>query len=168
MNFVHRAIAAVTVWGVLFTMPAAAADFKAEILAAHNAARAAVGTPPLGWSDVLAADAGPWAQSLAQRGRLEHSASGDRAGAGENLWMGTAGAYTTAQMVDGWTAERENFHPGIFPDVSKDGWQAVGHYTQMIWRGTTQVGCALAHSERWDVLVCRYAPAGNMMGEAVF
>jgi hypothetical protein len=164
----HRAVTAAAVSTGIFVAPAVAADLKTEILAAHNAARAEVGTPPLVWSDTLAADAAPWAQALARRGRLEHSAAGDRGGAGENLWMGTAGAYTPAEMVGGWAAERARFHPGVFPDVSKDGWQAVGHYTQMVWRDTSEVGCALAHSERWDVLVCRYAPAGNMVGEAPF
>jgi hypothetical protein len=46
-----------------------------------------------------------------------------------------------------------------------DDWHVVGHYTQMIWRGTTRIGCALASSRRWDVLVCRYGPPGNFIGE---
>jgi hypothetical protein len=166
-RFMHRTVAVLALTGIA-AAPAVAADLKAEILAAHNAARAEVGTPPLAWSAKLAADAAPWAQELARRGRLEHSAAGDRSGEGENLWMGTAGGYTPAQMVGGWASEHARFHPGVFPDVSKDGWQAVGHYTQMIWRDTNEVGCALAHSERWDVLVCRYAPAGNRVGEAAF
>lgn len=164
----HRAMVGL-VLAAAVGVPAGAAGIKDAILAAHNAARADAGTPDLAWSDQLAADAAPWARELARRGTLEHSPAQGRAGEGENLWMGTAGAYTLGQMVGGWTAEKASFRPGVFPDVAtRGGWQAVGHYTQMIWRDTTQVGCALATSGHWDVLVCRYAPAGNMVGEAPF
>ncbi|MFD2429036.1 CAP domain-containing protein [Sphingobium scionense] len=43
-------------------------------------------------------------------------------------------------------------------------WQDVAHYTQIIWRGTRSVGCALAEGRSFDYLVCRYYPAGNMFG----
>ena len=148
---------------------ASAAELKDAVLAAHNSERSAVGTAPLVWSDALAAHAAVWAAHLAQLGRLEHSAAADRPGEGENLWMGTAGAYAPGDMVAGWANEKADFKSGTFPDVARDGrWQFVGHYTQMIWRGTTEVGCALASSPQWDILVCRYAPPGNTIGEAPF
>jgi len=57
------------------------------------------------------------------------------------------------------------FHAGAFPQVSKTGnWDDVGHYTQMIWPGSIRVGCAVRSSARYDYLVCRYSPAGNVMG----
>jgi hypothetical protein len=37
-----------------------------------------------------------------------------------------------------------------------------------VWRGTTQIGCALASSAEDDFLVCRYAPAGNILGQRAF
>jgi len=45
------------------------------------------------------------------------------------------------------------------------GGHVVGHYTQMIWKNTSQIGCALARTNSWDILVCRYSPKGNMIGE---
>lgn len=52
--------------------------------------------------------------------------------------------------------------------MSRSGpWSTVGHYTQMIWPTTTHVGCAIANGVRFDVLVCRYAPAGNIDGRRV-
>ena len=83
--------------------------------------------------------------------------------------MGTAGAYTLEQMAGSWAGEKRDFVPGVFPDVSRShNWHAVGHYTQMIWKNTTGVGCALATGRAWDVLVCRYDPPGNYMGEAPY
>lgn len=138
---------------------------EAQLLDFHNVERAQVGAAPLGWDPTLATAAGRYATELAKLGTLRHSPAEDRPGQGENLWMGTRGAFTPARMVGGWIGEKSMFRPGIFPDVSTNGaWQSVGHYTQMIWRGTTRLGCAIRSSARDDYLVCRYAPAGNVIG----
>jgi hypothetical protein len=82
--------------------------------------------------------------------------------------MGTRGAFSLDQMLGSWAKEGRWFKPGIFPNVSRSGdWSRVGHYTQMIWRGTTRVGCALRSSARYDYLVCRYGPAGNIVGVTI-
>lgn len=158
--------------GLLAILPAAAqtapsAAQRADILAVHNRERAAVGVPPLVWSETLAQHAQAWADHLAQVGALQHSANADRPGEGENLWMGTAGYYSTVQMVGSWAGEKSLFRYGVFPDaVAPNGdWHKVGHYTQMVWRTTTAVGCAFARGGGWDYLVCRYGPPGNWMGQ---
>jgi hypothetical protein len=72
-------------------------------------------------------------------------------------------------MAGSWAEERRLFRPGIFPSVSSSGqWSDVGHYSQMIWHGTTAVGCAVERGGRWDFLVCRYAPAGNVVGQKAY
>ncbi|MBA3676276.1 MAG: hypothetical protein H0W74_02590 [Sphingosinicella sp.] len=140
-------------------------DMAARLLALHNRERAAVGAAPLVWDPKLAAAAASYGPSLAAIERLEHSAPASRPEQGENLWMGTKGAYSIEAMAGSWAAERSLFRAGIFPDIARTGnWAAVGHYTQMIWPGTTAVGCALHKSGRWDYLICRYAPAGNVRG----
>jgi uncharacterized protein YkwD len=164
------------IWGLavfVFVFPgaavAASTGFERPILEAHNAERRAVAVPDLVWSDRLAADAAVWAQHLAVLGRLQHASRGENPDEGENLWMGTAGAYAVQDMVAGWAGEKSGFHNGVFPDVAANGsWSDVGHYTQMIWKTTTAVGCATASSAQWDVLVCRYGPTGNVMGERPF
>ena len=139
-----------------------------RLLAAHNVERAAWRLPPLAWDPQLAEAAAAYAQMLAPSGMLRHSNRAARPGQGENLWLGTRGAFSPEQMVAIWTAERRYFRPGIFPNVSSNGnWSSVGHYSQMVWPTTTRRGCAMAAGRGNDVLVCRYSPAGNIDGRRV-
>jgi hypothetical protein len=145
-----------------------AAQFPARVLAAHNAERARAGVPPLVWDNVLGAAAAEYARQMAFTGRFAHSDRSQRRGTGENLWMGTHGAFSVEAMIGGWASEKGWFRAGNFPNVSSTGnWEDVGHYTQMIWPTTTSVGCALASTPRVDYLVCRYAGAGNIDGRPV-
>ena len=143
------------------------ADFNQRLLAAHNAARASVGVAPLAWNAALAADARVWANELAATGKFEHSPDEPgKAPEGENLWAGTPRAFSPEAMVHLWTIEKSDYHPGIFPNNSRSGdVEHVGHYTQMIWRASRQVGCATAVGAREEFLVCRYSEAGNVYGE---
>lgn len=145
----------------------ARADFNSRLLAAHNQVRAAIGVPPLMWNARLAADALIWANELAATGRFEHSPDApDAEPQGENLWAGTPRAFSPESMVGLWTAERVDYRPGVFPNNSRSGdVERVGHYTQMIWRETRQVGCATAVGKREEFLVCRYSEAGNVYGQ---
>lgn len=145
-----------------------ASALNQRLLAAHNAERRDLGMPGLAWSEQLAAEARSWADNLARRNLLQHSDYRERRGAGENLWMGTAGAYSPEVMIGAFIAERRLFQPGRFPQVSRTGnWADVGHYTQLIWRDTREVGCAVAQGGGNEVLVCRYWPAGNVIDRAV-
>lgn len=153
-------------------LPAQAQDrlsgFADRILATHNEERARLGIGPLSWSPALEANAARWAEHLATLTVLEHDDSLDVEG--ENLWRGSKGAYTPEDMVTLWIDERAAFQNHVFPDVSLSGqWQDVGHYTQVIWRTTGQVGCALTVAGGEDeVLVCRYMEGGNFEGEMTY
>lgn len=147
---------------------AGSANISSEVLAAHNRDRAAVGVAPLIWDHALASAAAAFARQLAAHGALRHSPREARLGQGENLWTGSKGGFPPQAMVANWVSEKARFRPGTFPAVSRTGnWADVGHYSQMIWPTTTRLGCAIASSPRYDVLVCRYAPAGNVDGRRV-
>ena len=143
------------------------ANFNQRLLGAQNVERAAIGVPPLQWNEQLASDARAWANELASTGRFEHSPDEPRkAPEGENLWAGTPRAYSPEAMVGLWSAEKKDYRAGIFPNNSRSGdVESVGHYTQMIWRDTRQVGCATAVGRNEEFLVCRYSTAGNVYGE---
>jgi uncharacterized protein YkwD len=141
---------------------------EARLLTIHNRARSAAGAPPVIWDERLAAAAAAYGPSLQRLGKLAHSPPATRPGQGENLWMGTHGAYSVEEMAGGWVAEKSLFRSGVFPDVSRSGhWSDVAHYTQMIWKGSSRVGCALHRSRAWDFLICRYSPPGNVIGQRV-
>lgn len=144
--------------------------FAQALLAEHNRARGEVGVPPLAWSSKLAGEAQVWADRLASEGRMRHSPKDESGGAGENLWMGSAGYYSPQVMVGAFVDEKRIYqHVPFGTDVSTTGrWQDVGHYTQVVWRGTQEVGCAVAHNASDDFLVCRYFPAGNWWGQVAY
>jgi uncharacterized protein YkwD len=149
-------------------------DLANMVLAVHNRERAAIGVPPvdpLVWSDKLAADAKVWAEHLATTGEFVHDTEHlPTLGEGENLAaMSWTGSHNTtvpiAQNMQGWVAEK-NSYQGL---PSATGTNVTGHYTQMVWRNTKEIGCATATSTASgggrDILVCRYSPPGNIVGK---
>jgi uncharacterized protein YkwD len=148
---------------IITILPASAQSMAQEILNAHNQARAEVRARPLTWSNQLASDAQAWANHLASKNAFEHSHT---SGQGENLWMGTERCCSFTQMVGTFINEKKFYNGGV---VTGSNFHAFGHYTQVVWRDTTQVGCAGATgSDRKYRLVCRYSPAGNVIGQKAF
>lgn len=139
-----------------------------DMLEAHNIARQEVGLPQLVWSDRLVSDAQRWAEHLARRNLYDHAPPDIRKGQGENLWRGSRDRWSPWEMIGFFVNEKRHFRPGNFPDVSRTGsWGDVGHYTQIIWPETREVGCAIARTDYDEVLVCRYFPAGNIWGQRI-
>ena len=156
-----------TQWNPATPAPRDSTMFRIVMLDNHNAARRVAGVASLDWDDALASDAKRYAQELAATHRFVHApriAGGPVEG--ENLWMGTRSAFSYASMADTWIDEQQMFQAGAFPNISRTGsWHDVGHYTQVVWAETRLVGCAVASNDSDDYLVCRYFPAGNVLGE---
>lgn len=136
--------------------PSVAPAEMREVLEAHNRRRAQHCAPPLAWSEVLAADAQGWADSLRDRGcAFEHSQSG----LGENLAAGTEGMLDGEAVTEMWYREVAEF------DFRRGGFaMETGHFTQLVWVGTEQIGCAVAQCDGLDLWVCNYDPPGNVEG----
>ena len=126
------------------------ADLKSDMLSVHNSKRAAHCVPALRWSSSLAEGAKTWAKKC----KFQHS-SGNY---GENLAMGAPlSAKTAARM---WYNEVSKY------DYKNPGFSArTGHFTQVIWKSTTQFGCGKAECGGQTLFVCRYSSAGNTSGE---
>ena len=135
-------------------------EMAQEILNAHNSYRSQVGVPPITWSNTLASHAQERAKLLSDTGKFEHLGAN---GEGENLWKGTSHHFSFTQMVQSFGNEKKDYHGGV---INANNYS---HYTQMVWRNTTQVGCAVVDGRDGNtILVCRYSPQGNVMGQSPF
>lgn len=136
----------------------------------HNFIRANVSpaaspaVPPLVWSAEVAASA----QAYADKCKFEHS----KGKYGENLFAST-NVVTGAEVVDDWASEVADY--SYDANDCADG-KACGHYTQVVWRGSERVGCAVttctvnspfgsSHGGEWQNWVCQYDPPGNYVGK---
>lgn len=129
-----------------------------EILTAHNSYRSDVGISNLTWSEEVATSAQAWADELATNCDFKHS-SGEY---GENIWAGTKGAFNPTDVVTSWGSEISDYD--YDSNTCADG-KDCGHYTQIVWKNTTKVGCGTVTCDGLDVWVCQYDPPGNFIGE---
>ncbi|MDB5690620.1 MAG: serine protease [Sphingomonas bacterium] len=142
---------------------------RIAMLSAHNATRVPLGIAPLTWDPGLAREATAYAAQMARSNSFGHARQIGYEPKGENLWMGTRGAFRFEEMANYWRDERRLFTRAAIPYASRTGrFEDVGHYTQMIWRGTTHLGCGIAGNGQDEYLVCRYWPAGNVFGRDPF
>ncbi|XP_032238340.2 protein PRY2 [Nematostella vectensis] len=147
--------------------PSNVAVVSSECLGAHNNKRALhQNTPNLSWNADMATEAAAYALKLAQTQNFVHSDTSD----GENLYNKetTSGTVSTCQdAVDSWYSEIDNYdytrytnHPG----------GAIGHFTQIVWKSTTEVGVGVAKAivGGWTktYIVARYRTAGNVKGQS--
>lgn len=50
-------------------------------------------------------------------------------------------------------------------DFSAPGFgEKTGHFTQVVWKASTKMGCGTASDGPNVYVTCRYSPAGNLMG----
>eukprot|EP01062_Namystynia_karyoxenos_P047060 TRINITY_DN35397_c0_g1_i1.p1 TRINITY_DN35397_c0_g1~~TRINITY_DN35397_c0_g1_i1.p1 ORF type:complete len:571 (+),score=121.06 TRINITY_DN35397_c0_g1_i1:67-1713(+) len=129
-------------------------------LSAHNKLRARHGAQPLQVSPSCQQNAAMQAENCAGTGVLSH---GNKPGQGQNCAMLSgpitdAGAVTKAVQM--WYDEIRDWQPG-------GGFSpATGHFTQVVWKATKEVGVAVARDRNQRVwVVANYAPPGNMRGQ---
>lgn len=143
------------------------------IVSAHNKWRAQVGVGELSYSMELEASAQAWANNLKQSNHCQMRHSKPDGRYGENLYWASAVVWSDGRRelqkvtpeipVDSWGSEKTDYS---YSSNSCMPGKMCGHYTQMVWKTSTKVGCAYAVCEDSDeqVWVCQYEPAGNWVG----
>jgi pathogenesis-related protein 1 len=146
-----------------------AADVNPErMLNAHNRVRTGVEVGPVRWSAPLAKSASRWATHLAQ----ENGCSMTHSGPGENLYWASPLIWSDGRrerqrineddVVSNWAAERAFYDHR--ENTCRQG-KVCGHYTQVVWRDTTDIGCARSFCpDQGQIWVCHYRPFGNVIG----
>lgn len=140
--------------------------YQQDCLKAHNTYRARHGVPAM-WTEPEGLEAAKKSAAYyADKGAIDHS-SPFKNGRGEALsFFSTANSGTVtscADTVKGWYDGIRHY------DFNKPGYSFdTGWFTQVVWKSSTQLGCAHATrqaSGRFDTyVVCLYNPPGNLLG----
>ena len=107
------------------------------------------------WSKELAASAQRWADTLRKNQcAFDHDPDTNH---GENLsYFAPVGSGSAERVVTGWYEEVELY------DFSNPGFRFdTGHFTQVVWVDSTELGCGMAECRNAELWVCRYNPPGN-------
>jgi pathogenesis-related protein 1 len=129
------------------------------MLERHNYWRKEVGVSPLKWSDQLARVAQAWANQQAKKNcDCAHSPSKKF---GENIYCSEGMENDPKDVVDDWASEKEYYHP----KNGKCRGGECGHYTQIVWKDTKEVGCGMARCGDKEIWVCNYNPPGNFVNQ---
>jgi len=158
-----------------------ASSWQQVVLDEHNTLRALhINTPALKWSEELSEKAQGWANVLATNNAWRHSPQKERdkgfdekvGGVGENLARET---YSTPTPVSNWKDWGKGRVNSWYNEIGNYNYLTgkakssvmVGHFTQLVWKDTQYVGCAVASSpdKKRHYLVCNYFPSGNVVFE---
>ncbi|XP_016130756.1 uncharacterized protein [Sinocyclocheilus grahami] len=137
-------------------------SFEAEFLETHNAYRKQHGAPPLTINKNLCRSSQEWAEYLLSIRTLMHS-SGEY---GENVyyaWSSASKTLTGREAVESWYSEIKDYNFGRPGFTSK-----TGHFTQVVWKDTKEVGVGLATDGNTTFVVGQYLPAGNISNAGYF
>lgn len=129
-------------------------DFQDIMVEEHNAKRALHGVGNLTWSTTLQEAAEEFASQYDCSGILTHS----KLPYGENIALG----YSSVDAVDAWYDEISKYN---YDDPKFS--EATGHFTQVVWKDTTELGCARINCAGYygQYTLCEYNPAGNYAGQ---
>ena len=136
-------------------------QFSRDLIREHNTLRRKHQASPLSWSSDAARVAQRWADHLASTGRLEHGPNDElkQRNLGQNLAFVSGGNVTAKRISDMWYDELKDY------DFGKPGFASnTGHFTQLVWRDTKQIGIGRASKGQAVFVVANYSPAGNVQG----
>nr|VFK38092.1 MAG: pathogenesis-related protein 1 [Candidatus Kentron sp. SD]VFK42840.1 MAG: pathogenesis-related protein 1 [Candidatus Kentron sp. SD] len=152
-------------------------DMADHMIRAHNQIRQSLDLEGLTWSEPIAAYARQWAKHLATRGgcAMKHRPRTGKYAQryGENIYWASPTRWSDGRRevqsidpgvpVKRWADEAANYD---YPTNTCGPGKVCGHYTQVVWRNSKQLGCAMALCpDKGQIWVCNYDPPGNYIGE---
>ncbi|XP_075980981.1 uncharacterized protein LOC142979738 isoform X2 [Anticarsia gemmatalis] len=136
-------------------------EFELQALEEHNVLRAEHGVPPVTLNKEISKYSQKWAEELAKKDAMQYSLNQDY---GENVycgWSSDPNTKITAKVcVEKWYNEINDFSFGKEPEVL-----TCGHFTQIVWKSTKEIGVGSAKSKTGKLyVVVNYSPPGNYSG----
>jgi pathogenesis-related protein 1 len=155
-----------------------APDVIDAFVAAHNQARSGAlnpppspPLPPVSWDATLGDSVYNYASRCqGSNGLLSHNANrsmdyqalGGSGYVGENIYGSSGSGATPGDAVTAWMSEASSY------DYATNDLAAAGHYTQVVWRDSVRIGCAIVDCPALtyhNTVICDYAPGGNISGQ---
>lgn len=142
-------------------------DFLSSMLASINQYRAKHGVPPVQLDQELVSYAKSRAEHIADKETLVHDGT---QGYGENLYsQGSSGPTMglAAAASDAWYNEIKDYN---FDDLASNATKTIGHFTQLVWKGSTKIGAGRVYGKSTDgkwyetYIAVNFSPAGNVTG----
>uniref|UniRef100_A0A8D8RP62 Pathogenesis-related protein 1A n=1 Tax=Cacopsylla melanoneura TaxID=428564 RepID=A0A8D8RP62_9HEMI len=139
-------------------------------LDAHNVYRKKHRAPALGYNQQVAKVAQAWASkligSISKGGHLQHRPNNKY---GENLWMGSGYKFSDEEAIKfaikSWYDEISIYKQYLGREPNMANFMKWGHFTQVVWKGSTKLGMGIARKNGYIVVVANYDPPGNYKGQ---
>jgi len=146
------------------------------LLDSHNKYRAQEGASNMKhmrWNSVLADMGQAWAERCAWGHGQPTGYNSPYDQLGQNNWAHTMDPIDVMEGMKAWYEEKQWYH---YDTLQCDSGQMCGHYTQLVWADSEEVGCGMAfcpylynaNLRNAHFLVCNYGPSGNWAGEPPF
>ncbi|RMZ91341.1 hypothetical protein DV736_g1422, partial [Chaetothyriales sp. CBS 134916] len=151
----------------------ASMSYAKPVLDAHNIHRANHSVVNLKWSSTMEQTA----KQISETCVYAHSRSAGNGDYGQNIGAGFPADDIAAMVGDTMYNDEIELYPGPYgeePDMTN--FESWGHYTQIVWSDTTEVGCwttdcsgtglqNVGSDVSPEFTVCNYYPPGNVVGE---
>lgn len=144
-------------------------DYIQAVLGAHNSHRDNHSAPALTWSYELAGIA----HNIGKSCYYQHNTEMGGGGYGQNIGAGASPQDSPAMISNLMYNGEFDLYPGYDAEPGMDSFEEWGHFSQIIWNETQEVGCATIHCPGglgntaknvapW-FLVCNFRPAGKQL-----
>jgi hypothetical protein len=147
----------------------ATSAWQQAVLDAHNPHRLNHTAPPFTWNNTLTAFAAEIAASCV----YAHSRSAGDGNYGQNIGAGAPDSDTPKMINDQMYNDEMMYYPGYGAEPDMTNFETWGHFSQIVWRDTVSVGCAVQHCPNGlgnvgsntspYFTVCNYYPSGKSL-----